>query len=141
MATQYTQDIGHASDNDYQPRYISSRSSSSSSSGSQPGRITALSQSHTPSRSPVSSPNLSNGGTDILASQSEMQSYPPTQKDIPLYLKGKQRASVPMDRPSSMNGGEERTYRSTWMVDEEKGQLGADAWVERDRVILVLGRE
>jgi hypothetical protein len=31
--------------------------------------------------------------------------------------------------------------RSGWMIDEESGSAGMDAWVERDRVILVIGRK
>jgi len=62
---------------------------------------------------------------------------------ISSVLKGKQRESAFMDRPSSFHSGDggKREYRSTWIVDEESSIIGADAWVERDRVVLVLGRE
>jgi hypothetical protein len=127
---------------------ISSRRSSASSSSSQTGRVSARPQSHTPTASkPYTSPNED---TEVLASQSDLSTFPqpPTQKDvhlrIPSLLKGKQRGSNSFDRPATMfNIGEEkkREYRSPWIIDEDSGRAGADAWVERDRVVLVLGRK
>lgn len=60
---------------------------------------------------------------------------------VPAGSKGKQRA---VERPATMfTIGEQQTreQRSAWMVDEAGAMEGADAWVLRDRVILILGRE
>lgn len=78
-------------------------------------------------------------------SDDNYRSRPTSHQEVPIssLLKGKQRASAPVDNRISMHGGEERRsqYRSTWIVDGESGMVGADAWVERDRVVLVLGRK
>lgn len=63
---------------------------------------------------------------------------------VPHAYKGKERAAIPSDRPSTMfhiGEGRPKEYRSDWMVDEAGARAGADAWGERDRVILVVGRE
>lgn len=137
----------HDPDNTGRPG--SPRRSSSSSSSSQTGRVIARPQSHTPTASkPYTSPT--NEKTEVLAAQPDSHNFPQssTQKDvhlsIPSLIKGKQKASAPGERPATMfNIGEEgkREYRSPWMIDEESGREGADSWVERDRVVLVLGRE
>jgi hypothetical protein len=147
MATQYlTPDSQPGFDPENTTEPISSRRSSSSSlSSSQTGRVSARPQSHTPTASQqYASPTIID--TEGLASQPE--STTPTQKDvhlrIPSLLKGKQRASTSFDRPATMfNIGEEkkREYRSPWIIDEDSGRAGADAWVERDRVVLILGRK
>jgi hypothetical protein len=140
MATHDTHNLGHPVDNqvDYQTRRISQRRSSSSSSGSHSGHITAPPQSHTPSHPPVSFPSTADERTEVPAAQLHQTNVP-----ISSVLKGKQKESVPMDKPSSFHTGEggKREYRSTWIVDEESSMIGADAWVERDRVVLVLGRK
>lgn len=127
----------------------SPRRSSASSSTSQTGRVIARPQSHTPTASkPYISPT--NEQTEVLAAQPDSHNFPQssTQKDvhlsIPSLIKGKQKASAPGERPATMfNIGEEgkREYRSPWMIDEDGGREGSDSWVERDRVVLVLGRE
>ena len=137
MATHDTHTLGHPVDNefDHQTRRTSQRRSSSSSSGSHTGPNIAPPQSHTPSHPPVSFPD----------STTEVPAFQLHQKNVPIssVLKGKQKESIPMDRPASFHTGEggKREYRSTWIVDEESSMIGADAWVERDRVVLVLGRE
>lgn len=130
--------------------YTSSRrSSSSSSSGSQSGRVVARPQSHTPTspyRDPQSSSHSSaSDQTEVLAaSQSDLQAVRPahTHLSIPSAFKGKQKATS--DRPATMFSiGEQKRkeHRSGWMVDDVCAMDGADAWVLRDRVILILGRE
>jgi hypothetical protein len=140
MATHDTHNLGHPVDNqgEYPTQRVSQRRSSSSSSGSHTGQTTAPPQSHTSSHPPISFPNVTNGTTEVPAFQLHQKNVP-----ISSVLKGKQKESVPMDRPASFHTGEggKREYRSTWIVDEESSMIGADAWVERDRVVLVLGRE
>jgi hypothetical protein len=140
MATHDTHNLGHPVDNqgEYPTQCVSQRRSSSSSSGSQIGQTTAPSQSHTSGHPPSSFPNVTNGMTEVPAFQ-----LPPKNVPISSLLKGKQKESVPMDRPASFRTGDggKREYRSTWIVDEESSMIGADAWVERDRVVLVLGRK
>lgn len=58
--------------------------------------------------------------------------------------KGKQRATTYNDGPATMfsvGEGRRKEYKSDWMIDEASSSAGADTWVERERVILVLGRE
>ena len=100
--------------------------------------MTVLAQPHTPSHPPVGFPSAMNERTEVPASQLHQKNM-----SISSVLKGKQREFAFMDRPSSVNSGDggKKGYRSTWIVDEESSMIGADAWVERDRVVLVLGRE
>jgi hypothetical protein len=130
--------------------YTSSRrSSSSSSSGSQSGRVIARPQSHIPTspyRDPQSSSHSSaSDQTEVLASsQPDLQAVRPSNAhlSIPSTLKGKQRAVS--DRPATMFSiGEQKKkeHRSGWMVDDVCAMDGADAWVLRDRVMLILGRK
>ena len=140
METLDTYTLGHPVDNQvhYPTQRVSQRRSSSSSSVSQTGQTAAPLQSHTSSHPPVSFPSVTNGTTEMPVPQLHQNNMP-----ISSVLKGKQKESAPMDRPASFHTGEggKRELRSTWIVDEESSITGADAWVERDRVVLVLGRE
>jgi hypothetical protein len=147
-ATQLTRPAGHPVDNEasYHPD-ISPRSSSASSE-IQTIRMAARPQSYTPSHLPSTFPSPMNQETDDdeFSRPDFPSSQQPMQKDgrmsIPSALKGKQRASAPagsIDMGTRNEG--KREYRSTWIIDEESSIVGADAWMERDRVILVLGRE
>jgi hypothetical protein len=129
--------------------YVSSRRSSSSSTSSHTGRVVARPHSHMPTNPSSSFSSLGNERTEVLASsQPDFQSYQlsgqrPGHLSVPSPSKGKQRASS-VERPATMfNIGEQakKESRSGWMIDEESGSAGMDAWVERDRVILVIGRK
>lgn len=69
-----------------------------------------------------------------------IESRPP----VAYVWKGKEKASTHHERPSTMyQMGEDRPreYKASWMINEEVASVGAESWVERERVILILGRE
>ena len=131
---------------------MSSRRSSASSSGSQTKPIIARPDSHAPTAStPNDNPEyFARQEEELLASQQSLHPRADgtgygngTRPPVPNGWKGKQRASN-NERPTFMfHIGEDRPreYRCAWSINEEIARVGADAWVERDRVILILGRE
>lgn len=93
------------------------------------------------------------GGEELLASQSDLQAIAHERGNgqgscptpMPSAYKGKQKAaSSNSDRPTTMfhlGEGRRKEWKSDWIIDEDRARSGADAWIERDRVVLVLGRK
>lgn len=146
-----------------QPRYVSSRRSSSSSATSSSGghaKAIARPYSYIAPAQADQFADSSGGREELLWSQSDL--YGMTQDagagpssasasanaslepSMARVSKGKERATGYDQRPATMlQPGEPRrkAFKSDWMVDEAGAMAGVDAWVERDRVILILGRE
>lgn len=146
---------GSAMNVDHGQRYVSSRRSSSSSSNSLSRPFSAVPQTHMPSSyrnrngyfacSPADGEeSLNIDDRDQMEDRdtrvADQRAFTPTAT----VAKGKQRAMEHNERPATMfqiGEGRRREYKSDWLIDEAGSVAGADAWVERDRVVLILGCE
>lgn len=88
---------------------------------------------------------------EVLLSQQNLHAAAQTAGPVPTMpesrppvanvWKGKGKA-LNQERPTTMLGEDRpREYRSSWTINGEIANVGADSWIERDRVILILGRE
>lgn len=158
----YTSSESGASTPNYGTRYASSRRSSSSSSSSQSKAMVARPYSHMPTTttSAAQSGYFAHEPTvdqvELLISQQNLHAkaeglgsepgsaFTESRPPVANVWKGKERAATYHERPSTMYQMGEDTpkgFRASWMINEEVASVGAESWVERDRVILILGRK